>query len=39
VLVEILPARLKKVDVETDGNTLAGVDSKALVNTMANTTH
>ena len=38
-LVEIVPARLTKVNVETDGNTLAGVDCIKLFNTLANTIH
>ena len=38
-LVEIVPARLTKGDVETDSNTLAGVASKKLFNTLANTIH
>ena len=37
--VEKVPARLTKVNVETDGNTLAGVNSNKLFNTLANTIH
>lgn len=38
-LVKIVPARLTKVNVETDGNTLAGVHSNKLFNTLPNTIH
>ena len=37
--VEKVPARLTKVNVETDGNTLAEVNSNKLFNTLANTIH